>query len=201
MPFVTASAFVVSVVPLKRRFEESWRRPSVPAYVTRPLVSEEFEIFVVDAFVTESFESEESKVKAAESVKRPAVVMNGTRVIERLVAVRLGVESAPVLEMVVDADCPAAKVFALSVETKDVVEVAFVKIPSAEKIGMLNSKRSVELFQVMSALGDAVPRLKISVMSSASFVALSVFMVKEFETVPAIELDAAERLFTTSSST
>lgn len=38
VPLVTASAFAESVVPSNVRFDESWSRPPVPAYVTRPLV-------------------------------------------------------------------------------------------------------------------------------------------------------------------
>jgi len=62
-----------------------------------------------------------SKVRFALSVKRPPVVMNGMRVAVRLVAVRDGVESAPVEEIVVEPVCPAAKVLAVSAEEKRLV--------------------------------------------------------------------------------
>lgn len=80
------------------------------------------------------------------------------------------------------------------------VVVALVKRPVAEKTGILNSKRSEVAFQVKSAFGEELPRLKMRVLSSVSAVALSALTVNELETVPAIEVDAAERLLTVSSS-
>lgn len=95
VPFVTESVFAETVVPSKVKFAESCKRPPVPAYVTRPLVSEEFEMLVVDALVTDSFARALSKLNADESVNKPPVVMNGMRVVVRLDTVRLVAERLP----------------------------------------------------------------------------------------------------------
>ena len=76
----------------------------------------------------------ESKVKEDESVNNPPVVMNGMRVVVRLVAVSDGVESAPVEEIVVLPVCPAAKVLAVRREEKKFVEVPLVN----EKLGTVS---------------------------------------------------------------
>ena len=81
------------------------------------------------------------------------------------------------------------------------VVVALVKRPLAEKTGILNSNRSDVAFQARSACGDALPRLKTRVLSSVSAEALSELIENDSETVPEIDVEAAEMLFATISST
>jgi len=66
-------------------------------------------------------------VKVERSVSAPPAVTYGIRPLVRFVTVREGVESAPVLAIVVVPVCPAAKVFAEREDAKKAVEDALVK--------------------------------------------------------------------------
>ena len=128
-------------------------------------------------------------------------------VVDALVAVIRGVVMVPSVAMVVVAVCPTANVCAeravveaLVAMIRGVVIVSVVSKVPEMCVSRLNSKRLVVVFHERTAFGVAVPRKKISDISSVSLVALSVLTVKALDTVPEMLVDAADSVLTVNSS-